>query len=503
MARDEVPAADFEFGAVAPGPQWPTQDLSAQCNSTRPKDRNRVQSAAVSNEKSNYLDSLSRDELIARATELGVVRPELMTRVELRDEIVRLTETDEHSRRKARGWLGVARDLVASVVEQRLNLPDAAELIRGLELHQSKNIPPVATVTLAEIYAAQGHLGRAVKLLDEVLLREPDHPAASSLRASLLEQKAASENARGGALTDEVEPPGTPPEAIVEDEPSAMDNGAVDALDAIEEPPIADATAPVDLGAPVASANDDVGPEADGSVEPAHLAAIAAPVDLGAPVASASDDVGPEADGSVEPAHLAAIAASVDLGAPVTSASDDVGPVSDGWVQPAHLAAIESAGSPAVADIAVENAAAKFDILAYRRRAATVGCHWFVRARTWQRQQSRNNGQWTLRVVRVAPTEGSLVPHQVDMPMASSTGEVLINDVQPEEEIRMALGWLAEGRFEPCVLGVEISGESANEACIAWAPLAGIDDPEPSVWLDFARQNLFMSAAGTGTGICC
>lgn len=124
--------------------------------------------------------------LISRATALGATRPELLTRVELRDEIVRLTETDEQQRQRARGWLGVARDLVASVVEQRLNLPDAADLIRGVNVRQPRVVPPVATVTLAEIYAAQGHVTRALKLLDEVLANEPDHEAARELRERLI-----------------------------------------------------------------------------------------------------------------------------------------------------------------------------------------------------------------------------------------------------------------------------------------------------------------------------
>ena len=36
------------------------------------------------------LDQLSREELIVRARSLGARRPEVMTRVELRDEILRL-----------------------------------------------------------------------------------------------------------------------------------------------------------------------------------------------------------------------------------------------------------------------------------------------------------------------------------------------------------------------------------------------------------------------------
>ncbi|HYO93907.1 MAG TPA: hypothetical protein VER33_05315, partial [Polyangiaceae bacterium] len=60
------------------------------------------------------MDSTPRDDLIAKARSLGVERPELMTRVELTDEIVRRSETDPIQQKRARGWLGVARDLVAS-----------------------------------------------------------------------------------------------------------------------------------------------------------------------------------------------------------------------------------------------------------------------------------------------------------------------------------------------------------------------------------------------------
>jgi hypothetical protein len=133
------------------------------------------------------LERLSREQLILKARVLGVERAELMTRVEMRDEIVRRSEPDLVAQKRARGFLGVARDLVASVVEAGLNLPDAAAIIRGEGAREGdwKGPPPVATVTLAEIYAAQGHLDRALRMLDEVLTKEPDHDAARSLRDRL------------------------------------------------------------------------------------------------------------------------------------------------------------------------------------------------------------------------------------------------------------------------------------------------------------------------------
>ncbi len=115
-------------------------------------------------EEFDALDSMSRDELVARARALGATRPEVMTRVELRDEIIRLSEPDTAAQRRSRGWLGVARDLVASVVESGLNLRDAAAAIRGDQRSDQEWLgpPPVATVTLAEIYVAQGHPERAL-----------------------------------------------------------------------------------------------------------------------------------------------------------------------------------------------------------------------------------------------------------------------------------------------------------------------------------------------------
>jgi hypothetical protein len=130
------------------------------------------------------LDQLTREELILRARELGAERPEVMTRVELRDEIVRLSEPDPLLRRRSRGWLGVARDLVASVVDAGLNMPGAAAAIRGdaRPAEETTGPPPVATLTLAEIYLAQGHVERALAVLEELLATEPEHALALALR---------------------------------------------------------------------------------------------------------------------------------------------------------------------------------------------------------------------------------------------------------------------------------------------------------------------------------
>lgn len=74
----------------------------------------------------NELEALDRESLVTRARNLGVERAEVLTRLEIIDEILSSSIPDEQERRVARGLLGRARDLVARVVEKGLNLPDAA-----------------------------------------------------------------------------------------------------------------------------------------------------------------------------------------------------------------------------------------------------------------------------------------------------------------------------------------------------------------------------------------
>lgn len=143
---------------------------------------------------SESLHDLSREALIEEARRLGLVRPEVFTRAELQDEIVKRRVSDPKQQRRARGLLGLARDLLASVVEKGLHLPEVAEKLRATS---PPPVPPprepMATVTLAEIYVAQGHVTRARKILDEVLAREPEHAAARALLDKL-----------GPAKTDDV-----------------------------------------------------------------------------------------------------------------------------------------------------------------------------------------------------------------------------------------------------------------------------------------------------------
>lgn len=134
------------------------------------------------------LAELSREDLVARAEALSVRRARFLTRPELVDEILMAQHKLEGERRGlARGFFGLARDLLARVVERGLHLPDAAERIRGAP-------PPprprhagltIATVTLAEIYESQGHGARAIQTLRNVLSDDPEHQEARQMLTRL------------------------------------------------------------------------------------------------------------------------------------------------------------------------------------------------------------------------------------------------------------------------------------------------------------------------------
>jgi hypothetical protein len=147
-------------------------------------------------------EALDRDALIARAEAAGVHRARILTRPELVDELLLCAATDQATKQRSRGLFGRARDLLARVVERGLHLPDAADRIRSLGIVPERPAAPAAlpTVTLAEIYAAQGHRARAVETLEDVLSREPDHAAACALMAQLRDE------------TYPVPPPRLPPE---------------------------------------------------------------------------------------------------------------------------------------------------------------------------------------------------------------------------------------------------------------------------------------------------
>ena len=136
----------------------------------------------------DVLEALDRDSLVAQAEALRIAKAKLLTRPELVDEILLAQAGGDRVRaRAARGWLGRARDLVARVIERGLHLPDAADRLRADSPPPVPRRTPsiVPTVTLAEIYATQGHRQKALDTLQQVLKKEPDHGAARALLSRL------------------------------------------------------------------------------------------------------------------------------------------------------------------------------------------------------------------------------------------------------------------------------------------------------------------------------
>lgn len=134
--------------------------------------------------------AIPRHELIAAALELGIPRPESLTESELATRIRQVSEGSSGRASEpdwtSSGWFAVARHLVANVVERGLHLPTAARVLRdSVRPSPPSQRPPLPTVTLAQIYIAQGHPERARATLTQVLRRDPTHPKAQRLLAEL------------------------------------------------------------------------------------------------------------------------------------------------------------------------------------------------------------------------------------------------------------------------------------------------------------------------------
>jgi hypothetical protein len=199
------------------------------------------------------LNDMSRRDLSELAKTLGIADAEVMTRAELRAAIERSQSTPRSAAQPPwpTTWLGVARGLIASIVEQGLNLPDAAALIRGDTKLSSPPKPaaPVATVTLARIYAAQGHLQRAGDTLNEVLRSDPDHELARALHDEFVARKRGSGAAAAppsSAAAESVEAPSIarPVEPVPASAASALHDAAPVEAPASELPPTIDERAP-------------------------------------------------------------------------------------------------------------------------------------------------------------------------------------------------------------------------------------------------------------------
>jgi len=383
-------------------------------------------------EPSDDLERLSREQLILKARVLGVERAELMTRVELRDEIVRRSEPDPVQQKRARGFLGVARDLVASVVEAGLNLPDAAAAIRGDGAREDwKGPAPVATVTLAEIYATQGHLERALRMLDEVIAKEPDHDPARALRERLAAGEVGGASPRKRMKINLAEPP---PETNESSPDSDLEQEIPATVHAVPEP------------VPVAPG-------------PAHVVQAAEKepeLEFRAPVEAARVEAAPEL--SAEPPRVESTAeiAAAMLG----HAEPDTVDAAAEEIVSAHVEPRPAAPSePCLVTLAV----------AGRRQV-----YWEMPESAWQPLRARSpEGRAVLRVVSFEASGGKVERHAVDIAPHAEIGASTLPGLAASAVVRAALGWEERGRFTPFVLASDLGSDTRAAAKSArFRPLA-------------------------------
>lgn len=402
-------------------------------------------------EGSDELERLGREQLILKARVLGVERAELMTRVELRDEIVRRSEPDLAQQKRARGFLGVARDLVASVVEAGLNLPDAAKLIRGEGARDGewKGPPPVATVTLAEIYAAQGHLDRALRMLDEVLAKEPDHDAARVLRDRLAagaDSPAPAPRKRQRVSFADPDPitlepalsetestlePSTPIEHIWGAEPVTASHA--DSVPAAPPEPAEIPLAQVWATAP-----------ADSATPPAPTHAPREPVSRLEPVvASVSPDAPAEQIWGAEPAPL-----PVSETSPATV---EAGPTA---IEPASKPALDTGVAEPRLAAAPAPPPSVLTLALFGQRQV----YWELPTRTFEALRTRSpGGRALLRVVSFRMRGDQVHRTTQDVSAEREVGSVVLTGLGADAVVRAVLGWEADGRFRPFIVASDLS----------------------------------------------
>lgn len=456
------------------------------------------------------LETLNRDELINRARQLGAHRPELLTRPELRDEIIRLSEGDEAERRRARGWFGVARDLVASVVGQGLNLPDTAELIRGVHVLNPKTSPPVATVTLAEIYAAQGHVRKALDLLDEVLSNEPDHEAARVARLRLSKEVSSSQRAviaqatADSSATDLGGTPDAEPTTACEQMPVSDSTEAW--LGQVAEEPSPDySSLPSMLGAndasePEGESSTSVGlaeNETPGSTTTALIenetpaSRSATPqVNETLPSPAAEQAAAGYSNAALEAGHEPRDVVDVPRAEPV--ALGDSEPQAE--AEPAQATLPEQqtvvASSPAACNVEFARTAAdespqnvtlpgtmepnlQNNLVIVRLGTGEVYCAWQITEELLtSAQKARPSGVLVLRVIEVVTSWDGPETHESTWELSELGGHRRIEPQGSHSQLRAALGWLDLERFTVLVIGSEFAWDSASGSHLLWAPPA-------------------------------
>jgi hypothetical protein len=459
---------------------------------TTSPDRTTVQTAM----QRQQLEGLSREELVERAERLGVPRPRVLTHPELMDEILARSMKSGRDRARARGWLGRARDLVAGVIERGLHLPDVAKALRATPSDKvwPEPPPPLPTITLAEIYAAQGHLERAIGVLDEVLAREPEHVEAGSLRKRFADQANRPKSVRPQARHSTANHVA---KQVASSSAGERATGARDGARAAER--VAGEAAPPRVVA--MSGQDDQRAKAPvaGVLRPAATPLTPAAT----PPAAAAAVAVPEAAN-----HTGTAAAAV----------------------PEIAAARQDSVPPLPERYDVD------EVVAIAVDPSTIYVYWEVRPTTMARARARRpEGQLALRVVSVTPSWDGPLAQTRDLRIDPLFGDLFVRDLPPGANVRVSIGWLsstnrdagsdahevavvADGDFEPFAVGLEINApramptETPARGVAVWSPspsgsaqlTSQSHSPSPSLRAGSpavaARARRRMEAAAPGTG---
>ncbi len=377
------------------------------------------------------LEGLTREELVSLASELGIVRPRSLTVPELLDEIITRTASNEREKARSRGWLGRARTLLASVIERGLHLPDVAKALRNTPASRPwPSAPaPLATMTLAEIYATQGHLDKALQVLDEILVREPEHADARSLRQRLDAQLNARKrpefvpNRRDTA--EDVQVPNTPSAALEGD---------------VNVTPIAtDEAAQAPVEAPLAF----VSPDAD--LAPA-LEVPEVPETKEAP--TQTSDIADQPEATAVPTDVPEDLPELPE---VPSNVDELAEALP--VEEAPVAAVVI-DRPDIEELPLPERYNVDEIVGIAVDPTAVYLYWEVRPVVLARAHARlPEGKLVVRLVSVTPSwDGPIVEHR-DLPIDALYGDAYVRNLRPGSNVRISVGWLAHGVFAPFAIG--------------------------------------------------
>jgi hypothetical protein len=295
----------------------------------------------------------------------------------------------------------------------------------------------IPTVTLAEIYAAQGHRIRATDTLRRLLAIEPEHASARALLARLED------------VTFAVPVPVLPPEPEIDVlsldlAPSLIEGDDDERVLSAEDRP----------ACPDAFDSEPMAPDADGS----NLVEMYSAIDAGSPDVLELPD-GSWADGAArveQPDPADGVASGVnthvsseDLVAepplPVPDATDAVPETRDvaDWCIAIPLGR-ENAASP------------------------TATCQYYVAwhidaTRVAAMTERRKPARLVARALVVSPSWDGPQTEIRDLDLDDHRGEVVVDNIATTAVVRVAVGWLADGRFYPLAQSPAIEGEATRE----------------------------------------